>query len=653
MIRLNNYKKTKKRLSKKNKNNRLQILAAIIFLFAGVLIYRLVALQIVKYDFYVSLAASQHLTQRELKPKRGRIFIQDINENNEKSLYPIATNKDFAFVYAIPKKIKQAEKIAEELYKIFDDENVKEEVEKILEEDPFFAPLFFDDKKNVEENGAEELTIQELEDLKKMLEVKREAEIKLRQERKIKFYLQRLDKPGDPYEPIKSKVDDDVLEKILAINTEGIDFFYEKHRYYPEKKIGAHLIGFVGYKGNEEAGRYGLEGFFDEELSGRSGSIRAERSANGKPIIINNKEFKAPKDGSNIILTIDRSIQFMACKRLQEEALRHGADGGSVLVMNPSTGAILAMCSWPDYDPNDYSQVDSIDAYNNPAIFDAYEPGSIFKSITLAAAIDDGKITPHTKYFDKGFEMIDGWDKPIKNADFETYGGHGLVDMNTVLEKSLNTGTIYAMNKMGVERFADYVKKFGFGEKTGIELETEGISNINNLLRNKIRPVEAATASFGQGITTTPLQMITAYAAIVNGGILMKPYLVSEIVSSDGDSFKTQVQQIRRVISERTSLLVSGMLVNVVDGGHAKKAAVDGYYVAGKTGTAQVANRGGYGDRTIHTFVGFAPVEDPKFVMLVKLDDPKDVKYSASSAAPLFGELAEFILNYYQVEKER
>ncbi len=558
--------------------------------------------------------------------------------------------------------LKDPEMVAKELYKIFDEENTKIEVEKILENDNFFLALFPD--KNLIDGGGNdesaqnssgvvnELPVRDLEELKELLEIKREAEIKLREEEKIKFYLKRLDKLDDPYEPIKRKVDEAELKKVLEIKTDGLDFFYEKYRYYPEKEMGSHLLGFVGFKEDKQVGSYGLEGFFNEELSGKAGSIRAERAASGELIIINDRELEAAHDGSNIILTIDRSIQFMACKKLRESAMRHGADKGSIIVMEPNSGAIIAMCSWPDYDPNNYNQVDSIDIYNNPAIFDAYEPGSIFKSITLAASIDDNKITPHTKYTDKGFEMIEGWDKPIKNSDYESHGGHGLVDMNAVLSDSLNTGTIFAMNKMGAKSFAGYVKKFGFGEKTGIELETEGVSTIANLLRNRIRPVEAATASFGQGITATPLQMITAYSALINGGILMQPYIVSEVVSLEGSQV-TQPQQIRRVISERTSMLISGMLVNVVDGGHAKKAGVDGYYVAGKTGTAQVAGKGGYSNKTIHTFVGFAPVEDPKFVMLVKLDDPKDVRYSASSAAPLFGELAEFILNYYQVEKER
>jgi cell division protein FtsI/penicillin-binding protein 2 len=250
---------------------------------------------------------------------------------------------------------------------------------------------------------------------------------------------------------------------------------------------------------------------------------------------------------------------------------------------------------------------------------------------------------------------VEGWPKPIKNSDFETHGPHGRVTMVEVLSESLNTGTIHIMEKIGAPVFAEYVKQFGFGQKTGIELETEGSSNIASLDRQPIRPVEAATASFGQGITATPLQLVTAYSAIANGGFLMKPYLVGKIVSGEDQIQVTEPRQIRRVISERTSMLLSGMMVNVVDDGHAKLASVDGYYVAGKTGTAQVASREkrGYGEATIHSFAGFAPVEEPKFVMLIRLNNPKGIEYSASTAAPLFGELAEFILNYYEVPKER
>jgi len=649
---------------------RLRVVMAVIFLFGISLIFRLITLQVLKYDLYVALASDQHQIFNKLEPERGRIFIQNgfSKENQEKDqdLYPIATNKDFALLYAVPRDIANYEeklkkdyeknienihkedkrplyeKIAEKLYEVFDQEKIEKEVDEFLDSDEFFS--------QIKEGDLDDSAKSEFK------KIKRKLEIDLRKKEIIEKYEQKLTKRNDPYEPLQKKVNDQKLKEIMDNHFAGINYVSKKHRYYPEGEIGAHFLGFVGYSGDETRGRYGLEGFFDRELSGKAGSIKAERSAKGGMIILNDREYNKPENGSDLILTINRSIQFEVCKKLKEAALKHDADDASAIVMDPSSGAILAMCSWPSYDPNFYNEVEDSNIYNNSAIFEAYEPGSIFKVFTIAAGINEGVIKPDSTYNDKGEIMIEGWHKPIKNSDYSTHGAHGVVDMMTVLEKSLNTGTIYVMQKTGPQIFADYVESFGFGEKTGIELETEGLSNINNLKRNRLRPVEVATASFGQGITATPLQIVTAYSVIANGGILMKPFLVKEIVSPDGKKNITQVKKIKRVISEKTALLVSGMMVNVVDGGHAKLAAVPGYYVAGKTGTAQVADRekAGYSEsRTIHSFAGFAPVEEPRFVMLIKLTNPKDVEYSASSAAPLFGDIAEFILNYFQVEKER
>ena len=227
--------------------------------------------------------------------------------------------------------------------------------------------------------------------------------------------------------------------------------------------------------------------------------------------------------------------------------------------------------------------------------------------------------------------------------------------MNSVLENSLNTGAIFAMEQIGSSIFADYVKKFGFGEKTGIEMETENSGDIEYLKKKKVQDIYAATASFGQGLTTTPLQMAVAYNTIANGGVMMKPFIVKKIIDNEGKEEIIKPRIVGRVISEKAATILSGMLVNVVEGGHAKLAGIDGYFIGGKTGTAQVASASsrGYGSKTIHTFVGFGPVDDPKFVMLVKLDDPRDMVYAASSAAPLFGTISEFMLNYWQVPKIR
>lgn len=629
MILWGNNKKIKKNHYSLN-NNRINFLMAVIFLFCSLMIYKLYNLQIVKNDLYIALASDQHQITSILEPERGKIYIQD---NHGNKLYPVATNKEFALVYAIPQDIKNKKEVAEQLVEIFKLPQLEKEVDELL---------------NKLEEGNE------ID--KEFRPVKREAEINLRKEIMVEEYLKILTKRNDPYEPIAERVEEETLNKIKQLNLEGIDYIIKNYRYYPDNNFGSHMLGFVGYVGDEKRGQYGLEGFFDQELYGSYGSIKAARSAVGDVMIINDREYNKPQNGSELILTINRTIQYTVCQKLNEASERLKADGGSVIVIEPFSGAVLAMCSWPDYDSNNYQEVEDINIFNNPAILHQYEPGSIFKAITMAASLDQGKIKPETTYQDEGLVQDKEWKNPIKNADYDIYPeGHGIVDMNTVLVNSLNTGSIFAMRQVGPEIFSQYVKNFGFGEKTGIELDSENPGNTNNITGKTVHFFDAATASFGQSITVTPIQMITAYAVIANGGILMKPYLVKEIINKDGSKITAQPKQIRQVISQRTSLLLSAMLVNVVDSGHAKHAQVEGYWVAGKTGTAQVAEVGkkGYSDKTIHTFVGFAPVDEPKFVMLIKLDNPKVDAYAASTAAPLFGELAEFMLQYWQVAKER
>ncbi|KKR32806.1 MAG: Peptidoglycan glycosyltransferase [Candidatus Falkowbacteria bacterium GW2011_GWF2_39_8] len=620
--------------NKKNnteKNSRINIMIAIIFVLGGLVILKLYDLQIRNYDRYRDMAARQQQVSSKLEPKRGRIFIEDGQEGRS-DLYPLATNKQFATIFAKPNMITDPQKVAESLYEIINKNLVENEASLIVAED----------KEIAEQN----------EEFKK---IKKELEINRIKDEKITEYVRILSKQGDPYELIAKKVDDEILSQVKAAKLEGIDYILESGRFYPEKNIGSQILGFVGYVGDSKEGRYGLEGFFNMELAGKIGSVKADRNAVGDLIIFNDKDYNKAEDGSDLLLTINRSIQFEACKKLSESVLRHGAQGGSVIIMDPKSGAIIAMCSSPDYDPNNYKLTKDINVYNNPVIFNQFEPGSTFKSITMAAALDQGKVAPETTFDDKGFIMVEGWPKPIKNSDYESFGGHGTTDMTTVLVNSLNTGAIYSMEKIGPQVFSQYVKKFGFGEKTGIELETESPGNISNISSKKVRPINAATASFGQGITVTALQMIGSYVAIANGGILMKPYIVKEIVNPNGEKVTTQPKQIRRVITEKTASLLTGMLVRTVEEGHAKRAQVPGYYVAGKTGTAQVASSDskGYGAQTIHSFIGYTPINDPKFVIMTLLNDPKDARFAESTAVPLFGEIAKFALNFYQVPQER
>ncbi|MEK7167604.1 MAG: penicillin-binding protein 2, partial [Patescibacteria group bacterium] len=352
---------------------------------------------------------------------------------------------------------------------------------------------------------------------------------------------------------------------------------------------------------------------------------------------------KEKVDGSDLILTLDRAIQFKACQAIADGVKKYEAEAGAAIVINPKTGGILAMCGAPDYDPDDYGNVEDISIYNNTGIFQAYEPGSIFKPITMAAALDLGKLEPETTYEDPGFVQYGPY--KIKNFADKVYGKSTMVE---VLDNSINTGAIFAMNQIGKQAFTQYVKDFGFGKSTGIELDTESPGVVSNLdLKGDIY---AATASFGQGIMATPLQMVRAYSVFANAGKMVKPYIVSQIISPEGEVESFSPQEAGQIVSPKTAMVLGGMLVSVVENGHAKRAAVSGYRVAGKTGTAQVASSyGGYSGNVNVSFVGYAPFSDPKFAMIVVFYKPKNSQEAAISSAPVFADIAKFILQYYNV----
>lgn len=692
-----------------NSNNRLNFVLAIIFLLVLGLIGKLFFLQILRHDYYAKAAASQHELYAEIEPERGKIYIHD----QENQLYPVATNKQFVEIYAVPSQVTDPQRLAETLYNFFKKPYVEEEVAKLLEAEAqdklsqnlaYVATLPADQQPVLTEQVQtnHQLYLQDPTYLE-FRQLKQEQMIQERKQAIIQKYLETFAKTNDPYEPLEKKVEPDLAKQFhLALISDdwqdskidlsrldfkndqvyltdqaatnqagqpqvellaypGIGYALENYRYYLEGRFGSHILGFTTYDKdlkNDQYGRhgyYGLEGFFDEELFGQYGSIVGERGAAGL-LIAGNSQYQDKINGDDLVLTIERPIQYYACQRLDAMAEHYAADSGTVIVMEPKTGAIIAMCSYPDFDPNNYNEIEDVDVFNNPALFDQYEPGSVFKAITMAAALDQGKVTPTTTYTDEGQVMVPGWPKPIKNSDFDRVGGHGLTTMTGVLENSLNTGAIYAAQQLEPETFADYVKKFGFGEKTGIELEGEFPGNISNLTAKKVKMIDVAVASFGQGITVTPLQMITAYAAIANGGYLVKPYLVEEIIHADGSKLVTKPKQLQQVISNHTAAMLSGMLASVVENGHSKNAQVPGYYVAGKTGTAQIASkdkRGYYESQYNHTFISFAPVNDARFVLLVKFENPKGYQYADSTAMPVARDIMEFLLNYWEVPKER
>lgn len=462
--------------------------------------------------------------------------------------------------------------------------------------------------------------------------------------------LARLSKPNDAYEPIRSRVTEEEKIKLEALKIEGVGFLSEEWRTYPMHEFAAHISGFVGYDGDRKVGRYGLEQYFENDLAGKPGSIQAKNDAQGRLITVGETLIEKAQNGNDLILTIDHTIQDIACEELQKTVEKFGAEKGTVIVMDPKTGAIKAMCNMPSYDPNEYNNVKDASVFVNDAVTDQYEPGSVFKAITMAAGLDLHKVTPKTTYTDTGEVKVAGY--TVHNSDEKA---HGVVDMITVLVRSLNTGSIFVTQQIGNEALDDYVKKFGFGEKAGVELSGEQAGKIGSLATNK--DVYAWPASYGQGITVTPLQLITAYSAIINGGKLMKPFIVDRVVNTNGFEVKTEPRVVRQVISEQTSLTLSAMLVNVLqsENGHTKRARIPGYRTGGKTGTAQVPGSDGKYDENLHkdTFLEFGPASDPKFIVLGKIDKPHGVRFADSSTAPMVAEILKNILTAYEVPHDQ
>jgi len=573
-----------------------RVIAAVAVLIAIFIGIRLFQLQVVGSSFYKTLAQGQREIFSKLIPERGDILVHDKGSAQN---YPVATNRDLWLIYSDNRKLTDPKGAAKAL-----------------------APL-----------------------LAELTDVKDDNERVVRILQKQADLEARLGLPDDPYEPLMHGADDDFIAKVKALNIPSIEFSPEKARFYTDKDFGGQVLGFLGYSGDEKTGRYGIEGYWDKELTGIQGFLSSERDPSGHLITIADRQFREKQDGDDLLLTIDRTLQAYACAHLRDWVKQHGADAGSVVMLDVKTGAVMVMCNAPDFDPNEYRKVDGIRVYNNMSIFTPYEAGSVIKTMTMSAAIDSGKVTPTTTYEDKGQEQVD--DKVIKNSDGVA---HGVQTMIQVLDESLNTGAIFAMRQIGAAKLREYFEAFGFGTLTGIELNTETAGNTASF--KKKGEVYAATASFGQGFTATVLQLATAYAAIANEGKLMKPYIVDKIIKPDGTEIQTAPRTIRQVITQRTALLVSGMLVSVVENGHGKRAKVPGYYIAGKTGTAQVSRQGGLGYEegvTIGTFAGYAPESNPRFAMVVRVDHPRDVQFAESSAAPLWGDIAKFALQYLEV----
>jgi cell division protein FtsI/penicillin-binding protein 2 len=452
-------------------------------------------------------------------------------------------------------------------------------------------------------------------------------------------------KPDDPFEILKKKLSQEEIDRLQQAQLEGVHMMPEKYRYYPGNELAAHVVGFANLDNTKNPG-YGIEAFFNEELGGKSGEVKQERDAAGRWIPLSDRDVVQVEQGDDIVLTLDKTIQHQTEQILKDSIEKYKADAATAIVLDPKTGKILAMASVPTFDPNNYRSVTDYGVFLNPTVSGIYEPGSIMKPITMAMGLEEGKVTPTSTYVDPGVVKIAGYS--IHNAEDKTYG---LSDMYKVLDQSINTGAIYVEDLVGNEKFRSYLERLGFGEKTGIDLPAELSGNLRNLA-NTNHKIQFYTASFGQGMSATPIEMTMAYGALANGGVLMKPQLIEKVIKDSGESITIEPEEVRRVFSEKTSKEMGDMLRSVVVNGHGKRADVPGYLVGGKTGTAQVAKEGSKGYEegiSIGSFVGYAPIQDPKYVVFVKLDNPKNVEWAESSAAPAFGEIMKFLLEYGRV----
>lgn len=440
----------------------------------------------------------------------------------------------------------------------------------------------------------------------------------------------------DFYIVIEKNLSTAELDRIKTLKLKGLFWQNDPDRFYPQGDMAAAVIGFLG---GTAIGQYGVEGYYEDILKGKTG-VKTERSGIGSVILDNDR---ISLDGSDVYLTIDYNIQFQAENLLKQEQKNNDIDSGQIIVLKPDTGKILALANFPNFNPNQYSKEKDLDIFQNSATQKLFEPGSIMKPFTMAAALNEGKITPDTTYIDTG--VVTFGTKSIHNFANEIYGEK---TMAQVLENSINTGAVFAEQQISHKIFFDYIDKFGFTSKTGVDLQAEAYSR-NEGLKNG-PDMNFATASFGQGIELTPIQIARGFCAIANGGKLVKPYIVEKIVNGPEVSY-TKPKVSDPIISQQTITQLNAMLINVVDNGFNKVAKIPGYYFAGKTGTAQVPleNRKGYDpDKTIQSFVGYGPAFNPQFLILVKLDNPK-VPKSSLSAVPIFKKLAQYIINYWQI----
>jgi cell division protein FtsI (penicillin-binding protein 3)/stage V sporulation protein D (sporulation-specific penicillin-binding protein) len=461
-------------------------------------------------------------------------------------------------------------------------------------------------------------------------------------------FINHVTKKNDPYEEVANHLTREQANTIDALKLPGVSIYKDNWRSYPGGSLASHEIGFLAYNDkNDRVGQYGIERFYNNVLS----KSKDEAYVNVFAEVFSNirETIGKSNDQGDIVTTIEPSLQHVLEQELADTKAKWNADLAGGIIINPTNGEIYAMASEPSFDLNDFASTPK-EYYRNPNVENVFEFGSVIKPLVMSAALDVGVITPDTTYLDKGSVTVNK--KVINNFDKKA---RGVASMQTVLDQSLNTGMVFVESKLGNDRFRTYMKSYGIGEKTGIDLPSETSGLIKNL--ESPRDIEYANASFGQGIALTPIEAVRAFSSIANGGYLVTPHLGREINYDEGTSKTlTFPKGTKQLIKSETSDTISRMLVHVFEAYDSGAHKMEHYSIATKTGTAQVAlenGRGYYPDRHLHSFFGYFPAYDPKFLVFIYLKNPKQVKYASQTLIPPFIDITKFILNYYNVPPDR
>lgn len=461
-------------------------------------------------------------------------------------------------------------------------------------------------------------------------------------------FVSGVSRTGDKYEEIAKHLSEKEVEGIRSLGDKSIILGKDKKRFYPGVKTAAQVLGFVGSNGTAVTGRYGLERYYDETLAreGEGGAVSFFADLFLKPgaAILSDRA----REG-DLITTIEPTVEGFLERVLEDDVLKkYDAVSAGGIIMDPKTGEIYAMATMPSFDPNNFSKEKDQSVFMNPLVEGVYEMGSIVKPLTMAAGIDAGVVTAATTYNDKGFMVIN----KSRTANFDGKA-RGITSMQEVLSQSLNMGSVFVMQRLGRDRFREYFKAFGLGEETGIDLPNEGVGDIRNL--EVSRDIEYATASFGQGISMTPIGTIRALASLANGGVLVTPHVVKRTEYGIGPAREFVPGSERRVIKKETAEEITRMLTVVVD-----TALLNGtlkmehYSIAAKTGTAQIVEDGGYSKTNyLHTFFGYFPSYDPKFIVFLAVKSPRGEQYASHTLSLPFMQIAKFLINYYEVPPDR